>query len=1245
MVIVGEFVGGAALGAAFGTLFDVVKEALEKSAMFKPLLKTIKSTLDSLQPLIQQIEMHNAELNLPNEEIESCKKQMEEGVELVRKLSKVSKWNYRKPRYTDQLVQLDGSLKRMLDIMKVQEARDVKETLVLVRSIDTVVKRLEGNGLVQSQFEINGCCAVPDEQPPPTITVGLDAPLEELKKNFLKDGVSMLVLAGPGGCGKTTLAKAFCQDQEVKDIFKKNIFFVTVSKTPNLNHIVRELCQLKGFQVPFFNTEVTAVSWLETFLRETVQHPLLLVLDGVWSGSESLLNKFAIKMSNYKILVTSRFAFPRFGSPYYLASLTHEDAMTLFRHSASLGDRSSYIPEDLPRKIVERCKGFPPAITMVGRSLCGQPVEIWQNRLMEWSRGSSILDSESDLLDYLKNNLAFLDKGDMTIVKECFIDLGSFPEDQRIPVAGLIDMWAELYELDEDCMSIANLYELASQGLANLVCTRKDNWEVDRYFSEHFVTQHYMLRELAIHQTSQEPIAQRKRLIIDICGDNLPRWWTEQKFQPVKARLLSISTDGVFSTKWHNMQLPQAEVLVLNFQTKNYALPEFVEKMDKLKVLIVTNYGFLPAELSNFQLLGSSSNLKRIRLERISIPSLINDSVQLKSLQKISLYMCNIGQAFSNCSIQITYAFPNLVEMNIDYCNDLLDLPYNLCDLIHLKKLSITNCHKLYALPEEIGKLVNLQVLRLRSCIHLLELPNSIRSLKMLYFLDISDCYSMKELPEDIGELCSLKKLNMRQCSKLQELPPSVLWLKLLQEVVCDEHTEKLWEPFIPYLRKIHIKVAKQNWHPCSDWTNLVVTRMEKTEVVDNMVESQINTVQADIQAEFKGEIKVARDNLFPTQSQSNLVVTRVEKREVMDKPVKSHIETVKTELQAEFKAEMKALRDEFTNKLDVITDLLVHLIQGKNEKEWEGKDIPEQITSVFGDYESGATKSGFRMHRNSKKVTHQLQKVNQLSPLPSEEQIVRQFSAWISNPNASRCNLEIFDAPKEWFIDLMTSGTWLSDSHVDVFLYAVRKRANLQSQSSSQCCTILDTVFWSWMNGRWEDFQNNSKSYKWDSDLRDYPLGKSPKYARRWSEVDHLYLPININNQHWVAVCADIIRRKLTVYNSMRSATQDEFISNILKPMATMLPSLLVQSGFYEHRPELSPLTSPLKVVHLADNIPQQIVSGDCGVFMLNYIEYLSYGRPLGFVQADIQLFREKMALEMFALTMMGCSQQNRSC
>ena len=49
--------------------------------------------------------------------------------------------------------------------------------------------------------------------------VGLDVPLKELKRKLLNDGESsMLVLTGPAGCGKTTLAKNLCQDDEVKGI-------------------------------------------------------------------------------------------------------------------------------------------------------------------------------------------------------------------------------------------------------------------------------------------------------------------------------------------------------------------------------------------------------------------------------------------------------------------------------------------------------------------------------------------------------------------------------------------------------------------------------------------------------------------------------------------------------------------------------------------------------------------------------------------------------------------------------------------------------------------------------------------------------------------------------------------------------------------------------------------------------------------------------------------------------------------
>lgn len=278
-------------------------------------------------------------------------------------------------------------------------------------------------------------------------------------------------------------------------------------------------------------------------------------------------------------------------------------------------------------------------------------------------------------------------------------------------------------------------------------------------------------------------------------------------------------TDENFSSKWYDMQLPEAEVLVLNFQTKDYALPKFVKNMDKLKVLIVTNHSNFPAELSNFQFIGHLTNLKRIRLERISVPSMITKTnVPLKNLQKMSLYMCNIGEAFSNSCIQISYLFPNLREMNIDFCNDLVELPVGLCDIIHMKKLSITYCPKLSSIPNEIGKLVNLEVLRLRSCISLLGFPDSIRNLSKLTFLDISDCISIENLPEHMGELCSLRKLNMNHSSRLQELPKSVLDLENLKDLICDEEVKELWEPFLPFLTNIAIRFPKEdinlNWLP-----------------------------------------------------------------------------------------------------------------------------------------------------------------------------------------------------------------------------------------------------------------------------------------------------------------------------------------------------------------------------------------------------------------------------------------------
>ena len=115
---------------------------------------------------------------------------------------------------------------------------------------------------------------------------------------------------------------------------------------------MKELYKQKGYEVPTFQNELASpVKWLQKVQKEKGDDPLLLVLDDIWSGSESLLEMFEFKMSNYKILVTSRSEFRRFGSSYHLQLLDNDNAMKLFHHTASLGDKSSHIPKDLSKMV------------------------------------------------------------------------------------------------------------------------------------------------------------------------------------------------------------------------------------------------------------------------------------------------------------------------------------------------------------------------------------------------------------------------------------------------------------------------------------------------------------------------------------------------------------------------------------------------------------------------------------------------------------------------------------------------------------------------------------------------------------------------------------------------------------------------------------------------------------------------------------------------------------------------------
>ncbi|CAK7339416.1 unnamed protein product [Dovyalis caffra] len=538
--------------------------------------------------------------------------------------------------------------------------------------------------------------------------------------------------------------------------------------------MVDKLFRHKGHShVPEFQSDEDAFMHMEKLLKKRGPNPLLLVLDDVWPHSEHFLDNFKFQIPGDKILVTSKSAFPRFGSSYELKPLSDEDAMTLFVHSALPTNRnSSFLDKSILNEIVNACRGNPLALTVVGRSLCEQPVAVWHDTFLELSKQGPVVEYNSALRNCLQQSLKLL-KNNKATVKECFMDLGLFPEGQWIPATALIDLWVELYELDEDGVnSIAILRDLHALNLVNLEVRRTDANEIDGLYNDHFVMQHVLLRQLVNDESSLEPVEQRKRLIIEVSGNGFPNWGEEEEKPCVSARLLSITTEEILTPNLFDVQPPEVEVLVLNVFTKYCMLPEFMKKMEKLKALIITNYGFLPPEISNFLLLCSLPNLK------------------------------------SNTTIRLSSAMPNLLEISMDRCIDMKSLPIWFCDLVHLKKLSISSCWELSELPREIRKLVNLEVLRLRFCIQLAKLPETIGSLSKLRILDISDCASIMQLPNEIGDLYNLRKLYMKG-SSISELPPSIANLNHLQNVMCDEETTTLWKPFLKNRTDLWIKAGQ----------------------------------------------------------------------------------------------------------------------------------------------------------------------------------------------------------------------------------------------------------------------------------------------------------------------------------------------------------------------------------------------------------------------------------------------------
>jgi len=114
------------------------------------------------------------------------------------------------------------------------------------------------------------------------------------------------------------------------------------------------------------------------------------------------------------------------------------------------------------------------------------------------------------------------------------------------------------------CLSSDRIFSLRNINFCSF--SRKNASDTENYYyNNHFIALHDLLRELGILQNTQEPIEQRKRLLIDVNENKCDLWLREKqrgtmahmlskfircfvkpKPQQVPARTLSISTGSLY---------------------------------------------------------------------------------------------------------------------------------------------------------------------------------------------------------------------------------------------------------------------------------------------------------------------------------------------------------------------------------------------------------------------------------------------------------------------------------------------------------------------------------------------------------------------------------------------------------------------------------------------------------------------------------------------------------------------------
>ncbi|KAI9109076.1 hypothetical protein K1719_020031 [Acacia pycnantha] len=333
-----------------------------------------------------------------------------------------------------------------------------------------------------------------------------------------------------------------------------------------------------------------------------------------------------------------------------------------------------------------------------------------------------------------------------------------------------------------------------------------------------------------------------RRIVVDKSREyvgNRSRLWSREDIDEVMENNLGTKEiqGMVSSTSCEAPWDPEAFLTFCNLRliivTSDFNLPHGLKCLPhSLKVLHWTKYHLhtLPPGARLYKLVD-------LKMRHSKLKKLWNKSLCSKNLKFLDL-------SYSKNLIETPdfYELPNLERLELEGCEEIVDLHASIRQHTKLRVLNLKGCKKLtifclkklemtalkefvlcgciqvkclpefgesmknleildvgetnlVKLPESLGLLTGLETLKLRGCKNLVCLPQSIHKLKHLVFVDIASCSRFVRLPENLNEMEALEEIDASETG-ITEVPCSIGGLNKVKKLSfrgCKGLTSNSW--------------------------------------------------------------------------------------------------------------------------------------------------------------------------------------------------------------------------------------------------------------------------------------------------------------------------------------------------------------------------------------------------------------------------------------------------------------------